>query len=137
MARRYNPKNINLVQSENEIIFSGIFDGYSYIAGDGLVYGRTIKIVDGMIEVIDEVTGTGEHKIKSFIHLHPEVEIVSDGNNFLLISGPVKVGLHIVEGTREIKSGYYYPEFGKGFQNKVVVISRDNIPGKIIYRYVF
>ncbi len=131
----FNPSDVKINERNNEFIFNGIFDGYSKLISDDLIFNRTIKASKNFVEITDEVTGTGEHKIKSFIHLHPDVIAVKQENNYLLNSGPSEVKLSIIEGKPEIHDTNYYPKFGVSIRNKVIVISQDQVPGKISYRF--
>ena len=80
---------------------------------------------------------TGEHKLKSFIHFHPDVVISKQENNYLLNCGTASTMLSIIEGIPEMHESNYYPNFGTSFKNKVLVISQARVPGKIIYRFDF
>ena len=134
-GRIFNPFDVNIIEQGNEILISGKFDGYNKFIGDDLLFSRIVRINKNTVEITDEVTGTGEHQIKSIVHFHPDVVISKDGNSYLLNTGSSRTMLSIIEGKPELHDSHYYPDFGTNFKNKVMVISQSKIPGKIIYRF--
>ncbi len=131
----FNPYDIKITEQKNEILFNGSFDGYGKLIGDDLLLSRSVRVNRNTVEITDEVSGTGEHKLKSFIHLHPDVVISKQGNSYLLKCGSASMMLSIVEGIPELHDSNYYPNFGINLKNKVLAISQNKVPGKILYRF--
>jgi uncharacterized heparinase superfamily protein len=137
IGRRFMPSDVKIIERNGEIIFNGKFTGYEKLIGDNLIFIRTIKISKDSVEFTDEVSGSGGHKVKSFIHLHPDVQAVKQDKNILLNSEATEVKLNVIEGSSEIRESNYYPDFGVNIKNKVITILLNNIPGKIIYRFEY
>ena len=77
VARRYYPENLKYEENDSSFVFEGKFYGYAKLIGDNLIHKRNIEIEKNSLQitVTDEITGSGNHLVESFIHLHPDVEI--------------------------------------------------------------
>ena len=83
--------------------------------------------------VVDEVFGTGNHTIQSFIHFAPGTECQVE-NQFVIVRSPSRemrlspmlenmgsgAGVKWIQGQTEPVQGWYAPEFGTAFPNPVV-----------------
>jgi uncharacterized heparinase superfamily protein len=139
MARRAKPIVATMARLPgNGLRFEGTHDGYRRLPGQ-VLHKRIIEY-DGCGEwtVIDEMTGIGKHEIESYIHLHPDYSAKS-GEDFIEIirkKGKAVCRLEII-GTVSIRleAGQYFPEFGRKYENEIVVLSCfDTLPLKFGYR---
>lgn len=115
VARRARPINPSINLAGEGVVFEGAHDGYRRINGHP-VHRRRIEF-DGarMIEVIDEIRGTGQHRAQSRVRLHPDYEVVMN-NDYATVrdaSGQpiVRIEWYGVD-TIEIEKGWYFPRFG-------------------------
>src|SRR5690606_20658052 len=84
------------------------------------VHRREIEGMDGRWTVRDVIRGADGRRLQSFLHLHPDFELRSDGTNiraeaagahFLIEPfGADDIVLH--RGTESPAQGWYCPEFG-------------------------
>ena len=74
VARRARPDGA-VVQKlgESKARFSGSHDGFGRLPGQPL-HPRTIEYeATGVWTVVDTFSGRGEHRVESFVHLHPDL----------------------------------------------------------------
>lgn len=135
VGRRFKPKNVRLVKSDTRFEFSGTFDGYAHLIGDNLIHSRVVRInpAENEIAVEDSVSGTGKHRVESYIHLNPQLEIQRRGNEVLLGFKGVRVSISFPNSDFDIRDGLHSPEFGKVLKNQVIVLTKENIPARILY----
>jgi len=139
VARRYSPKNIICEENNNAIVISAEFDGYSKLIGNSLNHKRVFNIQkkNKIVEIIDTVSGKGNHLSESRIHLHPlcTVDIKTDLGNTVLIVKKDKIEMNILISASEyrIEEGWYCPQFGIKEKNKVIVIYGQSVPSSLVY----
>lgn len=136
VGRRYSPENVEFTEDEESVLFRGEYRGYAKLIGAGLIHKRDVKIDKrtNTILVDDFIEGGGKHRISSFIHLHPGIKIVRNGDSLELY----KNGCQVVFGTNdklEITDGIYCPEFGIKQANKVIRIVSNSVPCRITYSF--
>ena len=106
--------------------FHGAHDGYRRLPGKP-VHERRIRIESlGRWVFSDMVTGSGKHLIESFIHIHPDFNVSPESDHsFLIQDGEAPVARLQVGSECDISTvtGNYCPEFGKRFDNRVLVLS--------------
>ena len=137
VARRYHPYDVNIVDNGGNISFYGKFRGYSELIGDNLIHQRSIETSkdSSTIFVKDTITGSGNHLVESFIHLHPQVKLtVNDNYLFLSLSG-ASLSLNIKNIEYRIDTGWYCPEFGRKIKNQVIVIYSNEQPSLFEYSF--
>jgi uncharacterized heparinase superfamily protein len=92
---------------------------------------------DGRLEVSDRVSGQGRHKIESFLHFHPDLQVERRGAREVQLSRDgVRVAMVTAGPTGELhlEEGRYCPEFGvcrDSAQLRVIVAS--DLPATITY----
>jgi len=118
----------DIVDDIENIRLSAWHDGFLHLPGK-LKHFRSVSLSDTSLNVIDRVTGIGEHRIQGFWYLHPEVTVKLDQlrqknqvylhhqampNQIIFVSfdGPVQV---------KIEPSIYYPEFGVKISNRRLV----------------
>ncbi len=82
VARRGYPRNVSVKHDNDELFFSGQHTGYQRLKGKP-IHQRDVQISASEMKVVDRVIGKGNHSAKSFIHFHPQVEIVEKSQNQL------------------------------------------------------
>jgi len=135
VARRGYPTGIRIENSAERLQFEAAHTGYKRLKGKPL-HRRIFSIAEGKVIVKDIIEGAGDHRAESFIHLHPDVEIVeveSDRVKCALNGQPVTIKSLDDIGLR-IDDSYFSLEFGKKVKNKVIVIEkRDSAPFSMAY----
>lgn len=139
VARRFYPKEVNFRSGVGYCVFQGSFDGYSKLVAPGIVHTRYILVSDFLGEIVikDFVHGYGEHKVESFIHIHPDVKVDVLPKSILLKSDSKEYFIVVENGEFSIEDTYYSPEFGKKIPNKTIVIKRNELPAIISYKIKF
>ena len=141
VARRYEPCDVLFKEVNEKVFFEGKFDGYAKLIGDYLIHHRKI-ILDketDEITVEDDINGKGKHKVESYIHLHPEVQVEEVDNYIILTRKNISIKfsqLKTDQSMAEFEEGWYCPEFGKRIKNKMIKIYSNQLPCKLSYRFI-
>ncbi len=136
VARRYKPENINYEYNADRFNFSGEYKGFARLIGDKIIHRRNIHTKDNTISVRDSVSGKGNHLVKSYIHLHPDCSISTDGNEYYISLDEVSVKIVIKDCSHEIEETEYYPQFGIALTQSTIILSKASIPAEIDYDIV-
>lgn len=128
VARRGYPFDVRVNKSLNCISFMASHSGYKRFKGKP-VHTRRIDCVENCWLIEDTISGEGEFFAESFVHLHPDVEILEYSastikckiheNNFVLITNS-ETGFIMEEGL-------FSSEFGVKESNKVLVLRKKAI----------
>jgi uncharacterized heparinase superfamily protein len=124
VARRGYPQNVSANHRSGELFFTGQHTGYQRLNGKP-IHQREIHLAVGQMNVIDRVIGKGKHSAKSFIHFHPEVEIISKSNNQLQLKKANSIFfMEIPEDLNWLLNDYEYSaEFGLKEKANVITIT--------------
>jgi uncharacterized heparinase superfamily protein len=132
VAKRAKVFNINIIKEENDFKFSACHDGYKRF-NEKVMHCREWSVSGNLLEVKDNITGSGKHKIASVLPLHPEVVVgnVRDNSVELVIKGK-KVRISFKgKGLLLVKASHYHPEFGLLIDNKQLIYNYNgNLPFK-------
>lgn len=130
VARRARPRDVSFSEwQDGRLDFSGEHDGYRRLRGRP-VHRRTVGI-ETIVEsttrwtIRDSISGSGSHRVESFIHLHPDVQIEQAGDREFRLRAPDNITVRLrvgAVGGIEIATGYYCPEFGKRLESRMLVI---------------
>ena len=145
IARRADKQQASIVEGDGQLAFQGAYRGFHAVRGLA-THRRRVEIspfaLSGRprrIAVHDSFEGAGEHRVKSFVHFHPDVELVDQGDGRILLSagGQLLATLFIGEGSHySVEPGLYFPEFGLKMTNRVLVIARaGRFPLSLSYRF--
>lgn len=129
VARRARPLQGSLEQTgPDRVRFEGAHDGYRRIGGR-ITHRRIVdydKQAGWLIE--DRLEGGGRHRIRSFIHLAPGLDLlaresgesmtVTDGAGAAIATIDLPPGLAV-----SAETGWYFPEFGIRQENTVICFS--------------
>ncbi len=111
--------------AKNQLSFSGSHNGYNRLPGR-IEHGRDIVIdLGGKWTVCDRLTGSGECEAVSFVHFHPDIEVVpqSEGRFSLNIGGEYLAEIRVAGNCEtSLFRGHYCPEFGIAIENVVLII---------------
>lgn len=123
VARRGYPQHIITQQNEDHLYFSGQHTGYHRLPGKP-THQRDITLRDNQLHIRDYITGKGQHNAKSFIHFHPNVEVIEKLENQLILkTGHTGYSLVIDDEAEWRLDQYQYSEqFGLQLPACVVTI---------------
>jgi uncharacterized heparinase superfamily protein len=128
VARRAQPLFARLDAWSNGLLhFHGGHDGYHRIAGRVTHEREFFMHEAGRWEVRDHLRGRGRHRIRSFIHLHPDcaVERATGGQWRIAMSAGPRLSFAPFGGTVRLEQGCYSPGFGLRIANPVLVIEQE------------
>ena len=119
-------------------------DGYSHLPGRPEHYRCFIWLEGEGFAIVDCVRGKGTHRIRSSIHLHPEVALARDGPmNWGLQAGAARLTLTIAAPDGQYshgmplvhaRQGWYSPSYGRRVRNPVICVSdRKALPWAAAY----
>jgi uncharacterized heparinase superfamily protein len=129
VARRARPRQVELSQfSDTQIKFSGSHDGYQRLPGR-ITHTRSIEasIVQGL-SVSDTLTGNGSCHAESYIHFHPDVELVERAPHewAVFCNGEEQAVFTAAENcSARLSRADYCPRFGIRLEGPLLVLSMD------------
>jgi uncharacterized heparinase superfamily protein len=137
VARRARPVSATLADWDaGRLVFSGEHDGYRRLPGSPR-HRREIRMGAGRWEIRDTVTGAGQHRVESFLHLHPAVAVKQVTERELHLTVPGGIALRLVlgpAGTLQQATGYYCPRFGERLASGALVIEHTGaLPVELSY----
>ena len=139
VARRARPTlGWAKITSDDRAVFEGAHDGYTRLFG-GLIHRRRIEY-DGHSQwlVVDQMEGTGRHRAKSYLHLHPDFTADLEGRRVSIrdTTGLEWASLEMLgEGEISLEESWYYPEFGHEIKNQAIVYAcTGTMPMSLAYR---
>ena len=115
---------------ESNAWFWGSHNGFARLPG-APVHGRRIEyqVQEGWT-IVDSFRGVGEHRVESFIHLHPDLTARQAGRSISLVetNGNVAAVIEVRSDVNmAMESGWYCPEFGKRVANTVILLSSSEL----------
>lgn len=135
VARRAKKIHAQIKHTQQGAFFSGTYEGFYAVKGRAkhtrnatLFLNKCGNAIE-KIHIEDEVQVRGVHTAESYIHLHPGISCQNAGERLIkLMQFGESIGNVIIGKDCEfsISSGYYCPEFGKRFENSVIVISKQS-----------
>ncbi len=127
VARRAKPlRAFCKRQADGSITFEGAHDGYERLAGKPIHNRHVSYDGEGSWVIKDLLEGRGTHRMESYMHLHPDFQVVQSEAGMHVIE-PNGNTMAIVEGLGQsemrVEQGWYFPEFGLKRQNHVIVLT--------------
>ncbi len=122
VAKRAKVFDINNTKVADNFKFSACHDGYKGLKGR-VIHCREWNTSENLLEIVDKITGNGEHKITSVLPLHPNIVVsnIQDNSVNLEIKGKkVKVNFE-GDGLLQVVMSKYHLEFGLSIDNKQLV----------------
>jgi uncharacterized heparinase superfamily protein len=131
VGRRAKALHAAIVRTGDQVVFEGGFRGFARLRG-GIEHHRRARLElagDGSIgrlAIADTLRGPPAAPMRSFIHLHPDIEAVVEGHTATLHRGATVVATVQANGvdTLEIGQGWYCPEFGLKQANTVLILGK-------------
>ncbi len=148
VARRAEKLQADIAHTEDGCIeFRGSYSGFPQVAGR-ITHQRKIlcefKDNGDSFVINDLIQGKGIHRIDSFLHFHPDIELIEKeaGRWSLVLENRVVAQVTIMHSQEQqistrIESGWYCPEFGIRQENKSLIISTTtDLPAEVSYKIV-
>jgi uncharacterized heparinase superfamily protein len=130
MARRGYPRDVKFLANEDGFTLSGSHTGYQRLKGRPN-HTRQLRWSERgrVLSVEDRVKSGKVVSAVSRIHLHPDCSIQEQGENRFVVSYPQGVFEIEIHGSKSVsvKKGWYFPEFGKMFENQVITICAEGV----------
>ena len=136
VARRAKVYEVRNSKQDKKTYLSASHDGYKRLPGKPIHFRQWI-FSEGLLEIIDGVSGKGYHNIQVVFPLHPDVKIIDSKNNKIILD--VANNWINIEfegaGSLAIIESTYHPEFGLSIQsNKLVYQFTGQLPVEVITR---
>lgn len=139
----YQINNINWREDNESVCWAAEHDGYARLP-DPVLHRREVCYFKRKrsFEIVDLLNCNGWHKIKILFHLHPNVEVRSEGENrYCLSVGSISVILHtdkqlkgqVLIGSEDPLMGWYSPKFNR-LEKTISLVFSKKIRGNSIFR---
>ena len=136
VARRAKVYEVRNSKQDKKTYLSASHDGYKRLPGKPIHFRQWI-FSEGLLEIIDGVSGKGYHNIQVVFPLHPDVKIIDSKNNNIILevaNNRINIGFEGA-GSLAIIESTYHPEFGLSIQsNKLVYQFTGQLPVEVITR---
>jgi uncharacterized heparinase superfamily protein len=90
MARRANPQDVVILDRGGVHGVSAAHDGYRRLESP-VIHRRSVIAADGSWAIADSLEGAGRHDVRSFLHLHPDIDAEVGGVFARLSSGSARL----------------------------------------------
>jgi uncharacterized heparinase superfamily protein len=139
VARRARPIQACIEQqADGSVRFTGGHNGYARLAGRP-IHKRSMSY-DGQESWVieDMLEGRGAHRMESYLHIHPDYQVVPSGTTLRVIEpsgSPIAMIETLEASQKRVEQGWYFPEFGVKRENHVIVFTcSGEIPLSLSYR---
>ncbi len=139
VARRAKPLRAFFEkQLDGSVMFEGAHDGYARLPGKPIHKRQMSFDGQGSWVIKDMLEGRGTHRMESYIHIHPDFQVVQSEADIRVIE-PNGSTMAIIEalGPSHVRTerGWFFPEFGVKHENHVIVFTcSGEIPLGLSYR---
>jgi uncharacterized heparinase superfamily protein len=125
VARRAKPlRAFCKKEVDGSVMFEGAHDGYARLAGKPIHKRHMSYDGQGSWMIKDLLEGRGTHRMESYIHIHPDFQVVQAGASIRVVE-PNGNTMAIIEALgpsrMRVEQGWYFPEFGLKRENHVIV----------------
>lgn len=119
VGRQAEPLPINIENNEITVAHKG----YAYLQGSPIHY-RTFKPAASQIIIEDQIKGSEHHKLRSFLHLHPnlrKVEMINDKCCQAMTDDGIELKI-TSKNPMKLEKYLYCPDFGIEIESRRLVI---------------
>jgi uncharacterized heparinase superfamily protein len=105
-------------------------NGYRFVSGRPR-HRREVCVTDSTVEIIDKISGDGEHLLEWFFHLHPDVtaNVVDRGVELRLDGMPFATIMFPFGAIASVSNGSWHPAFGASVPKSFVHVAlRASLP---------
>ncbi len=121
VAKRARVTTIEIIDEDENLEFAAVHDGYTRIKSKPF-HKRKWKMNYGSLEIIDEVTGSG-NTVQLRFYLHPDILIESIDEAVVLSASKEKLAIITIDQNSKIVDTTYHDKFGVIKKNKFLLIT--------------
>ena len=136
VARRAKVYQVKTSTQDKKTYLSAFHDGYKRLPGKPIHFRQWI-FSEGLVEIVDRVSGKGHHNIEVVFPLHPDVMIIENKNNKIILDDANnRININFKgAGNLAIIQSTYHQEFGLSIQsNKLAYQLNGQLPIEVITR---
>ena len=121
VAQRARITEVEICEDDHRIEFAAVHDGYTRIASKPL-HKRKWKMYDKSLEIIDEVTGSG-NIVQLRYYLHPDIHVDIHEDSLILSTSSEKLAKIKTAQNVQVVYATYHDKFGDSKKNKCLLIT--------------
>ncbi len=121
VAQRARVTPLEIVDLDKKLDFAAVHDGYTRIKSKPL-HKRNWKVNDSSIEIIDEVSGSG-NSVQLRYYLHPDIHVEIHKESVILRINAEKLVKIRTEQIVKVVGTSYHDKFGVSKKNKCLLIT--------------
>jgi len=121
VARRARITEVEVIDEDKKLEFAAVHDGYRRKASKPF-HKRKWKVNDGVLEIIDEVTGSG-NSVQLRYYFHTDIQIELLDNIIVLRNATEKLAKIKTDRNVEVVDTTYHDKFGSSQKNKCLLIT--------------
>ena len=121
VAQRARITELEIIERDRELEVTAVHDGYRRKASKPF-HKRKWKVNDGVLEIIDEVTGYGNSvQLRYYLHTDIQIELLDDV--IILWNSTEKLAKIKTDRNVEVLDTTYHDKFGSSQKNKCLLIT--------------
>ncbi len=121
VAKRARITEVEIIEEDKKLEFAAVHDGYTRITSKPL-HKRQWKVNDGCLEIIDEVSGSG-NSVQLRYYLHPDIHVDIHNDSLILSSSLEKLAIISTSQIVQVVHSTYQDKFGSSRKNKCLLIN--------------
>ena len=121
VAQRARITELEICEDDNRKVFAAVHDGYTRIASKP-IHKRQWIVNDGCLEIIDEVTGSG-NSVQLRYYLHPDIHVEIHDEGVQLRTNSEKLAKIRTKQNVQVVDSTYHDKFGSTRKNKCLLIA--------------
>jgi uncharacterized heparinase superfamily protein len=120
VAQRARVTSLGIIDEDKKLEFAAVHDGYTRIKSKPL-HKRNWKLIDSSIEIIDEVSGSG-NSVQLRYYLHPDIHVDINDDSLILSTSSEKLAIIRTAQIVQVVDSTYHDKFGSSRKNKCLLI---------------
>ena len=121
VAERARISELEIIERERKLEVTAVHNGYRRIASKPF-HKRKWNVNDGLLEIVDEVTGSG-NSVQLRYYLHPDIQIELFDDEIVLSSYKEYLAKIKTDRNLEVVETTYHDKFGSSQNNKCLLIA--------------
>jgi uncharacterized heparinase superfamily protein len=121
VAQRARITEVEVIDEDNKLEFAAVHNGYRRLASSPS-HKRKWKVNDRILEIIDDVTGSGNN-VQLRYYLHPDIQIELLDNIIVLRNATEKLAKIKTDRNVKVVDTTYHDKFGSSQKNKCLLIN--------------
>jgi uncharacterized heparinase superfamily protein len=121
VAERARISELEIIERERKLEVTAVHNGYRRIASKPF-HKRKWNVNDGFLEIVDEVTGSG-NSVQLRYYLHPDIQIELFDDELVLSCSEQYLAKIRIDQKVEVVDTTYHDKFGSSQKNKCLLIT--------------